>query len=226
VLIGGDGFFYLINNQALIKGCRDSIKPAITRLPPYDFFEGCNSSTEVPSFGSQAAGIVDSDPLRGTFNLNAQALGIVATVNAQAGVGIRYIPDFTGTLLIRTTIELSPPSFDLVYATGIRGLGQVGVAGLKSSVFISATPPVDSIQTQIFRSAITTPSGSISITHRYNPAEQFSFSRTANVVVGQQLRICSGIQSQATITGFPGGFTMSKILYSGAKVLKIELLPQ
>jgi len=67
-------------------------EPTVIRTPPYDFFEGCNDTTQVASFGAEAAAIVDSNPLTGTLDINVQALGLVADAKGQGGVGINYTP--------------------------------------------------------------------------------------------------------------------------------------
>jgi len=203
-----------------------TVEGTTTRTAPYDFFVGCNDSSEAASFGSQAAAIGVSNPIGGTFDLNVQAAGLVATAAAQAGVGIVYTPTFTGDIIIGATVQVRPPSADIVYSTGIPKIGQSGVASLTSAVFISVTPPVDSIETQVFRAAITTPIGGVVEVHEYNPAENFTFYRTVAVTMGQQLRICAGIRSQASVTGLPLGFTLSKGVYTSNKVVSIKIIPQ
>jgi hypothetical protein len=223
------GGINVVNNLGLVTTFTVGGSSIVVRTPPYDFFDGCNSSSPVASFGSAAAAVVDSNPLTGTFDVNIQALGLVADAKGQAGVGVIYNSTFTGNVAIQTTVQIPPPSFDLVYATGIPKIGQAGIAGLTSSIFISAIPPVDSIGTQMFSSLLTLPvclPGVCSTSHMYNPAQQFTFSRTVPVSSGEQLRICAGIQSEAHVTGLPATLTMSKGLYTGAKVLNITITPQ
>jgi hypothetical protein len=214
-----------------------TLRVAVVRNAPYDFFNGCNATEEIEGNGlSQASAIALSQPLQGKVSLNVGAAGVVARAFGRAGVGVNYTPGFTGTVKIGALVRLGP-GVDVAGASAIilppRIIVKAGVAGIVSDVFITAAPPVDAVSTFRFRSVLVTPlSGTpilnqlfVTEQHVYNPPEEFYVEHLASVTAGSPLRICAGVQSRATSTAFPGVFAFGRVLYS-ADVLEIRITPQ
>lgn len=209
--------------------------PQTVLKPPYEFFNGCNATT---SFQTGDA-VVYSSPLTGNLSVNVRSTQ-TGSATGQAGVGITYTPTVSGTIQIKTMVQVGPGSFEVVELTGFPvpflDTIDIGISTLESKIFLTATPdqgqPLSSATT--FSSQIEQPIG-ISIlptfvdliSHVYNPAEQFSAQISMAGVAGVPIRICAGVQSKAvsaTLIPLPF-FAMTKALYAGT-VLEIDITRQ
>jgi hypothetical protein len=215
---------------------QSSKPPATVRTPPYDFFNGCNSTSSLILGDS----IVSSNPASGGVSVNVRSTGD-GTASAQAGVGILYTPTFTGSVRLKATVQIGPAqSFDVVTLLGFpvgTDTYEVGGGTIGSLVFITAT----SVQgqsatgTTVFReanmTADNTPSPLPSVirgsTHQYNPAETYSAEMLMPVSEGVRIGVCAGVKSQvATVSLVPlPFFVMAKALYT-ASVVEFDITPQ
>lgn len=234
--VGGVSGNEIANTVYFVEFALDSLQQSgnstIIRMPPYDFFVGCNNISEVAGFGSSSSTAVSSDPIAGRISLNVQAAGLVANTYGRGGVGITHIPSTNGMITIRSTIRISGNDFVSATSLRIARIGiKGGVASVESNTFLTAAPPVDAITRSRFRAAIVTPiSGGDGINpffaseqHNYSPPETFVVEHRTYGSAGQQLRICTGVDAKAVTTSFPATWASGKALYV-AEVLKIEII--
>lgn len=190
----------------------------VTFRPPYQFFNGCTDSREI----GEASVNLWSRPRTGELHLALQTT-FIGGAFGRSGVGVTYVPEFSGPARIRALVSIGPPSSDALYALNPAILPSGAVLALNSDVFVKldvAPPAIDR-----FRSAsINTlnPSGRDILrffprlarflpflpslqanTHVYRPAEVYVAQLDTTVTAGQPVRICGGLQSSALSAGLP-----------------------
>jgi len=202
----------------------------ISKRAPFEFFNGFNRTSQ---FGEGIA-IVTSNPKTGKLNVDVRATQ-VANGFGKSGVGFTYIPNFNGRVLVRSSVRINPPSFDLISLLRVRlpviGSLTPGIASIDSySLFSAQSSAGSGTATNRFRAAILTPLSSgllplVTKQQQYKPARIIPASVTVSVRRGQPVRICGGMQSKAVATSPLAFLAMAKGLYY-AEVLQLSVTRQ
>ncbi len=213
----------------------------ITFTPPFQFFNGCTSSRE---FGESSVNLF-SRPTTGDLHLGVQTT-FIGEAFGRTGAGVVYVPTFSGPVRIRSFVSVTPPSADALYALDVGGLPQEAVIALNSDVFVHVdgfAPSVNRFRSANINSLAPATQDIVRLfpslarfvrflptleanSHIYRPAELYLAEFDTNVIAGQPLRICGGLQSSALATSLPVPLFAAILARYEAKLLRIVVEPK
>lgn len=209
--------------------------------PPFQFFNGCNDSREI----GEASTNLFSRPQTGDLHLGVQAT-FVGEAFGRAGAGVVYVPTFSGPVKIKAFVSIGPPSADAIYALDPGIFPEKAVVALRSDVYVKldgAGPHIDRFRSADLNTLIPGTRDLVRLfprlarliaflpelgasSHIYHPAELYIAELTTNVISGQPVRICGGLQSSALISSVPLPILAGVSARYEAKLVKILIEPQ